>query len=139
MPLMFGGIMYKLNNNPILYPHQIILLSLFFASPFAKTFSLTGGTALSAFYLAHRESQDLDLFSLEPFDTLALQTIMQEIANKTESAMISHIRSQTFNEILSRPFPQVIIKNKASRIILIVIKSSTKVKPFLGINYILAF
>lgn len=91
--------MYRLHNNPILYPHQITLLSLFFSSPFAEPFFLTGGTALSAFYLAHRESQDLDFFSLQPFDTLALRTTMQEIADKTASVMTTHIRSQTYNEI----------------------------------------
>lgn len=91
--------MYKLQNNPILYPHQITLLRLFFESAFAKTFFLTGGTALSAFYLAHRESQDLDFFSLEPFDTLVLRTIMQELADKTQSTMVMHIRSQTYNEV----------------------------------------
>ncbi len=91
--------MYSLHSNPILYPHQIKLLSLFFASPFGKPFFLTGGTALSAFYLAHRESQDLDFFSLKPFDTLALRTTIQEIADKTQSTMTMHIRSQTYNEI----------------------------------------
>lgn len=91
--------MYKIKNNPILYPHQIKLLSLFFLTPFAKPFFLTGGTTLSAFYLAHRESQDLDFFSLQPFDTLALRTTIQEIANKTDSVMTMHIRSQTYNEI----------------------------------------
>lgn len=96
---MFGVIMYKLINNPILYPHQIRLLSLFSASPFGKPFFLTGGTALSAFYLGHRESQDLDFFSLQPFDTLALRTTMQEIAAQTQSTMTMYIRSQTYNEI----------------------------------------
>lgn len=91
--------MYKLQNNPILHPHQITLLSLFFASPFGKPFFFTGGTALSAFYLAHRESQDLDFFSLQPFNTLALRTTIQEIADKTNSTMTTYIRSQTYNEI----------------------------------------
>lgn len=91
--------MYKLTNNPILYPHQAAILRYFFASPFAKPFFLTGGTALSAFYLAHRESQDLDFFSLEPFDSLALRTTMAEIAQKTNSEMTAHVRSQTYNEI----------------------------------------
>ena len=72
---------------------------MFFASPFGKSFFFTGGTALSAFYLAHRESQDLDFFSLKPFDTLALRTTMQEIADKTSSAMVMNIQSQTYNEI----------------------------------------
>lgn len=91
--------MYKLSENPILYPHQITLLTLFFSSPLGKQFFFTGGTALAAFYLAHRESQDLDFFSLQPFDTLALRTTMQEIANKTGSNISMNIQSQTFNEI----------------------------------------
>lgn len=91
--------MYRLNNNPILYPHQTTLLSLFFTSPFGKSFFFTGGTALAAFYLKHRESQDLDFFSLKPFDTLAFSTTMQEIADKTRSTMSISIRSQTYNEI----------------------------------------
>lgn len=90
---------YKLRDNPILYPHQIKLLSLFFASSFAKSFFFTGGSALSAFYLAHRESQDLDLFSLQPFNTLFLRTTIQEIADKTDSTMTINIQSQTYNEI----------------------------------------
>ncbi len=90
--------MYKPTNNPILYPHQIKILSLFFKSDFGKPFFLTGGTALAGFYLAHRESQDLDFFSLEPFDTLALQTTLQEIAAETEAEVTSSHRSQMFNE-----------------------------------------
>lgn len=100
MLLVFGAIMYKLRNNPILYPHQTTLLSLFFSSPFGKSFFFTGGTCLSAFYFAHRESQDLDFFSLQTFDTLALRTTMQEIADKTQSTLSLNIRSQTYNEII---------------------------------------
>lgn len=91
--------MYSLKDNPILLPHQINILQLFFASPFAKPFFLTGGTCLAAFYLAHRESQDLDFFSLSPFDSLALRTTIQEIADKTHSTMRIQARSQTYSEI----------------------------------------
>lgn len=94
-----GNIMYSLTKNPILLPHQITILQLFFASPFAKPFFLTGGTCLSAFYLAHRESQDLDFFSLSPFDSLTLKTTIQEIADKTHSTMSIQARSQTYSEI----------------------------------------
>ncbi len=38
-------------------------LSSFFARPSGKEFYLTGGVALSEFYLQHRLSQDLDLFT----------------------------------------------------------------------------
>lgn len=91
--------MYNLKGNPILLPHQITILKLFFASPFAKPFFLTGGTALSAFYLAHRESQDLDFFTLEPFDTLVLRNTIQEIAGKTHATVTIQARSQTYYEI----------------------------------------
>ncbi|MBI2352172.1 MAG: nucleotidyl transferase AbiEii/AbiGii toxin family protein [Deltaproteobacteria bacterium] len=46
----------------ILSPLQWEFLSLFFQG--APPFFLTGGTALSAFYLQHRYSEDLDLFTL---------------------------------------------------------------------------
>lgn len=90
--------MYTLHNNPILYPHQVKILSLFFKSDFAKPFFLTGGTALAGFYLGHRESQDLDFFSLEPYDTLAMQTTLQEIAKDMNAEITSPHRSQMFNE-----------------------------------------
>jgi len=91
--------MYSLKDNPILLPHQVNILQLFFASPFAKPFFLTGRTCLAAFYLAHRESQDLDFFSLSPFDSLALKTTLQEIADKTHASMSIQARSQTYSEI----------------------------------------
>ena len=93
---MFGDTMYSLNNNPILYPHQITLLSLFFALPFGRQFFFTGGSALAAFYLVHRESQDLDFFSLDPFDALVLRAAMQEIANTTQSNMTNHKLTMKF-------------------------------------------
>lgn len=98
-PYRFGNIMYSLTNNPILLPHQVTILQLFFNTPFAKPFFLTGGTCLSAFYLAHRESQDLDFFSLSPFNPLALKTTIQEIADKTHATMSIQARSQTYSEI----------------------------------------
>lgn len=91
--------MYNLKDNPILLPHQVNILQLFFASPFAKPFFLTRGTCLAAFYLAHRESQDLDFFSLSSFDSLALRTTLQEIADKTHASMSIQARSQTYSEI----------------------------------------
>lgn len=48
---------------------------------------LTGGTALAAYNLFHRESQDLDLFSIEPFDMNAIGSIVNDIA-KTLGASV---------------------------------------------------
>jgi len=43
------------------------IIDLFSASSLSKKFYLTGGTALSVFYLQHRLSIDLDFFSDKPF------------------------------------------------------------------------
>lgn len=52
-----------------LTPRQKQFLDLAVSEPyFRETFYLSGGTALSSWYLHHRESYDLDLFSLAPFD-----------------------------------------------------------------------
>lgn len=50
------------SDNPILTPLQSEFLTAFFGQ--CPDFFLTGGTALSAFYLQHRLSQDVDLFTL---------------------------------------------------------------------------
>ncbi len=55
--------MEKITNNPVLTKHQKILLKHFAEFPGASNFYVTGGTALSAFYLRHRLSEDLDFFT----------------------------------------------------------------------------
>ncbi len=55
--------MEKIKNNPLLTKHQKILLKHFAVFPGASKFYITGGTALSAFYLGHRLSEDLDFFT----------------------------------------------------------------------------
>lgn len=42
----------------------------------------TGGTALSAVYLQHRYSEDIDLFSQEKLDNQVILTLMQEFGQK---------------------------------------------------------
>ncbi len=61
-----------LSPKDILSALQWEFLSFFFQG--APPFFLTGGTALSAFYLQHRYSQDLDLFTLDTdaFDRVPL-------------------------------------------------------------------
>ena len=53
----------------ILTREQQIILAQVKAEPFFKQFYFTGGTALSAFYLQHRYSEDLDFFTEKKFDT----------------------------------------------------------------------
>jgi predicted nucleotidyltransferase component of viral defense system len=50
-------------------PPQQIIIDSFKDDPFlVEKFYFTGGTALSVFYLRHRESEDLDFFSGKKFD-----------------------------------------------------------------------
>lgn len=49
----------------IITPLQNKFLKSFFQTHLGEKFFLTGGTALAVFYLKHRISQDLDLFTLE--------------------------------------------------------------------------
>jgi len=48
-------------------------LSSFFAQPAAQPFVLTGGTALAAFHLEHRLSDDIDLFAVAPLSDAELK------------------------------------------------------------------
>ena len=48
-------------------------LSSFFAQPAAQPFVLTGGTALAAFHLQHRLSEDVDLFAVAPLSDAELK------------------------------------------------------------------
>jgi len=58
-----------IEDNPWLTPIQEAFLGRFFGLEIGQSFFLSGGTALAAFYLHHRLSLDLDLFTL---DDLAL-------------------------------------------------------------------
>ena len=55
----------KIGDNRILTPNQADFLLEFAESELKDVFRLTGGTALSAFFLEHRLSEDLDFFSSE--------------------------------------------------------------------------
>jgi predicted nucleotidyltransferase component of viral defense system len=54
----------------VLTPLQRDFLYNFFAQPAAAPFALTGGTALAAYYLHHRTSEDVDLFAVAPITDL---------------------------------------------------------------------
>lgn len=65
--------MSDLNEN------QITLIKLLSISSLVKKFYLTGGTALSVFYLHHRLSIDLDFFSDKPFSYEELTIFLNKI------------------------------------------------------------
>lgn len=63
---------------------------------FRSNFYFTGGTALSAFYLKHRYSDDLDFFSQERFDQQVILTLVQEWSEEYKFS----IESSRFAEVV---------------------------------------
>jgi predicted nucleotidyltransferase component of viral defense system len=73
-----------INNNKILTPSQKSFLSEFVKSELREVFRLTGGTALSAFYLEHRLSEDLDFFSKENVPLNVLERFLKSVGSIKE-------------------------------------------------------
>ena len=64
---------------PILTGNQKIILAEVVKEEFFKQFYFTGGTALSAFYLNHRESEDLDFFSESKFELQPIYSFFENL------------------------------------------------------------
>ncbi|MGH7853995.1 MAG: nucleotidyl transferase AbiEii/AbiGii toxin family protein [Candidatus Binatia bacterium] len=69
-------------SGELLTPFQRKVLRAFTELEESKAFYLTGGTALSAFYLAHRLSEDFDLFTSE-------EHLISVVARKFKSALVN--------------------------------------------------
>ncbi|MDM8549078.1 nucleotidyl transferase AbiEii/AbiGii toxin family protein [Desulfobacterales bacterium HSG2] len=69
----------KIEPNRILTPNQQTFLRLFAASDLSEVFRLSGGTALSAFYLEHRLSDDLDFFSSEKIPYYMVKDFLKQL------------------------------------------------------------
>ena len=74
---------------------QIILDEVKNSTYFTSNFYFTGGTALSSFYLNHRESEDLDFFSEREFDNEQILTLVEEWSRKYLFTF-----SSRFNEVV---------------------------------------
>lgn len=81
----------------ILTFEQRKFLTAFFSSPLKDKFFLTGGTALAEFYLQHRLSQDLDLFTLDQkLDFDFVNTEINKIAQRLNYQVKHKVSSATF-------------------------------------------
>lgn len=70
----------------LLTPNQYRLLERAAADRvITDAYYLTGGTALAAFYLGHRISEDLDFFTESPIDEIALASWVKQTANALEA------------------------------------------------------
>jgi len=91
--------MFRLENNPVLTSYQTQILKTFFASNLGRQFFLTGGTALAAFYLGHRQSQDLDFFTLQDFDSLELEKIVGKMAVEVSGMVKTKVKTSDYTEV----------------------------------------
>lgn len=80
----------------LLTPLQWRVLKAFFAVPFFRGFVLTGGTALAVFYLFHRVSEDLDLFTPNPEDMQEVERGIHELSLREGWAVKPERRSPFF-------------------------------------------
>lgn len=77
-------------GKSILTTKQLDFLELAQAQPsIVKKFYLTGGTALSEFYLQHRLSEDIDLFSEEEVSPRVVESFLQSASKKLGIAKIT--------------------------------------------------
>lgn len=68
-----------MERKNILTPERVRVMELISKEPRLTNFYLSGGTALSAFYFQHRDSEDLDFFSFEPINWLVVQEFMDMV------------------------------------------------------------
>lgn len=81
-------------GKSILTPKQLNFLELAQAQPsITKRFYLTGGTALSEFYLHHRLSEDIDLFSEQEVSIRVVESFLKKVSPKLK---VSKIVKQNF-------------------------------------------
>ncbi|MBI1870050.1 MAG: nucleotidyl transferase AbiEii/AbiGii toxin family protein [Chlamydiae bacterium] len=84
----------------ILTPLQETFLSRIFLDPwFRENFYLTGGTALSAFYLYHRYSEDLDFFS-HGTELDSIPKLIQDVSKELNKKVIEVQKSPGFLRFL---------------------------------------
>lgn len=81
--------MTDIPRDTILGEEQNRFLDAFRGSPLAPRFYLTGGTALAAFYLRHRYSEDLDFFCPDDFE---VEEILAWLRSLPESPGIQYER-----------------------------------------------
>ena len=82
----------------ILSKNQTAILNKIRANDFLTgNFYLTGGTALAAFYLGHRYSEDLDFFSEKEFDILNLDIFFKQIKKELEIKKVDFQQSYNRN------------------------------------------
>lgn len=89
---------HKPQSRGLLTEGQLEVLRAFRQLPDADRFYLTGGTALAEFYLGHRRSFDLDLFTIEQGLIIPFSRIAQERFSQTGFSVKVIRRLESFAE-----------------------------------------
>ena len=93
----------------IITPIQEKFLKAFFVSPLATSFFLTGGTALTEYYLRHRKSEDLDLFTLDQklkFDFVNAEVL--KIARNLDFKIINQVSTGTYLQFILKSDSEIL-------------------------------
>jgi hypothetical protein len=77
-------------------------LSVFFARPTSKAFFLTSGTALAEFYLHHRYSDDIDLFTQDSGALALMENDLSGISQEIGCAWSPGVKATDFRPIFLR-------------------------------------
>lgn len=85
-------------DRGILTPFQIAVLKSFASKPLFRNFYLTGGTALAAFYLHHRLSEDLDFFTESPVAVKRAAPLVKSVARDLGARIAMGRRFEAFFE-----------------------------------------
>ncbi len=96
--MVFSDTSSRRYATEILTPLQKSLLKTFSNHTLFRDFYLTGGTALSAFYLEHRYSEDLDFFTEVPQGVTRLIPVVEQISKEMNLKMVLGRRFETLFE-----------------------------------------
>jgi uncharacterized protein (DUF2164 family) len=102
MPWIGGRTMANVANE-WLTPLQADFLVRFFAADIGQHFFLTGGMALAAFYLHHRLSVDVDLFTLDDLALRESDVLIPQLAMDLGCHIGRARRTEHFSEFLLEP------------------------------------
>ncbi len=87
----------EISDNRILTSQQKTFLQEFAKTELRDVFRLSGGTALSAFYLEHRLSEDLDFFSSEKVPFYIPEKFLKTLDFTKEITYTKHFDRNIFN------------------------------------------
>lgn len=99
-----------MNPHSVLTPLQDAFLHIFFQQPIGNQFFLTGGTALAEFYLHHRYSEDIDLFTLEEPAFLDVSSSLPAIALSLHAEFEERFSTVSYRQVFIRAPNQAELK-----------------------------